>query len=77
MALTKAEMAEMAEDAAMGIGRGAGETAEDDQPVQAPAPEQLSFGAAPQPQPVVYAQPAGQPQVMPADAESTFAGWDD
>ena len=71
--------AEMAEDAAMGIGRGAGETAEDDQAAPQPAEQpQPGFGSAPAVEaPVVYAQPVGQPQVMGSDAASAFTGWDD
>jgi len=79
---------EMAEDAAVGIGKAAGETAEDEAPqavqqtaapvYQQPAPQAaLQFG---QPAPVaqpVYQQPAEQPQVMQGAAVNAFTGWDD
>lgn len=81
--------AEMAEDAAVGFGRAAGETAEDDvqpaqvqqaaqQPVEQPVVQQQAAGFG---QPVQQVQqpmqqPAGQPQVM-VDPAAAFEGWDD
>ena len=82
--------AEMAEDAAVGFGRDAGETAEDDvqpaqvqqaqQPIVAQAPG-MDMGAAGFGQPVQQVQqpmqqPAGQPQIM-VDPAAAFEGWDD
>ena len=76
--------AEMAEDAAVGIGKAPGEQDEEEaaavvvqQPVaQQAAPVQQDFGAPAQAQPV-YQQPANQPQVMAGAAVDAFAGWDD
>lgn len=78
--------AEMAEDAAVGIGQAAGEQSEEDAtPAQqavapAPAANMQGFGQQPvqQPQQPAYQQPANQPQVMqPGAAADAFAGWDD
>ena len=76
--------AEMAEDAAVGIGKAPGEQDEEEaaavvvqQPVaQQAAQVQQDFGAPAQAQPV-YQQPANQPQVMAGAAVDAFAGWDD
>lgn len=78
--------AEMAEDAALGYGKAAGEQSEEEaaevvQPSQA-APAQVAqpaFGQPPvqQPQQPVYQQPANQPQVMQGGAVNAFEGWDD
>lgn len=82
--------AEMAEDAAVGIGQAAGEQSEEEAvPAQgiaqqavapAPAANVQGFGQQPaqQPQQPVYQQPANQPQVMqPGATADAFAGWDD
>lgn len=73
--------AEIAEDAAMGIGQVAGEQSEE-QAAEAAQPQQQApqgFGAPVQqaPQQPVYQQPANQPQVMQGGAVDAFAGWDD
>jgi hypothetical protein len=66
--------AEMAEDAAMGIGAALGEESEEDASL---APQQPAFGApAPAPQPT-YQQPPAQPQVAVGQTADAFAGWDD
>ncbi|MNX61640.1 hypothetical protein D3C86_925750 [compost metagenome] len=75
---TRRTKAEMAEDAAMGIGQAPGEQSEDE-PQQAPqqaAPQ--GFGQQPVQAPQQgYQQPAGQPQVIQGNAVDAFAGWDD
>jgi hypothetical protein len=78
--------AEMAEDAAVGIGSAPGETSEEDEEpqVQQAAPQQGfgeapqgGFGQAPQQQAAPIQQPASQPQVVTGDLADAFAGWDD
>lgn len=72
--------AEMAEDAALGYGKAAGEQSEEEAvEVQQPAPQAQSFGAPAQPAPQqpVYQQPANQPQVMQGAGVDAFQGWDD
>jgi hypothetical protein len=66
--------AEMAEDAALGIGKAQGEQAEDED--QQPAPQQ-GFGQQQQAAPQPYQQPADQPQVIQGGAADAFIGWDD
>lgn len=74
--------AEMAEDAAVGIGKAPGEQDEEEaaavvvqQPVQQ-AQAEPQFGAQ-QPVQQTYQQPANQPQVMTGGAVDAFSGWDD
>ena len=73
---------EMAEDAAVGIGKAPGEQDEEEAqqaqtaPVQQPVQDAPQFGAQ-QPAPQAYQQPANQPQVMAGAAVDAFAGWDD
>ena len=74
--------AEMAEDAAVGIGKAPGEQDEEEAATEAApqlvqqAQQEPQFGAQ-QPVQQTYQQPANQPQVMTGGAVDAFSGWDD